>query len=167
MPAPTVRPLPGRTVVLAVVGGAAVTWGVFTLLERFGWPLPPAPLLGAVAIGLLAAVTGWLAVRTHRAVQRQRVPVAPPRALALARTAALGGAALAGAYAAIAVHSLAHLAADLPRARLLGSALALLASLGLLAAGVALERACRIPDPPDDTDDATPGEEPGVERSGR
>jgi hypothetical protein len=157
-------------VVLAAVAGAALTWGGFTLLERFGWPLPPAPLLAAAAIGLLAAVTGVLAVRTHRAVQRRRVPVEASRAvaaLALARTATLGGAALAGGYAAIAVHSLAHLAADLPRARLIGSAVALLASLALLVAGVALERACRIPDPPDDPDDATPGEEPGAERSGR
>lgn len=162
-PAPSVRPTGWGTIGLAVVVGLAVAWGAFFGLDRLALPLPVPPLVGAAAIALIAAIVGWQARQTHRLIHRRHEPVPPNRAvalLALGKTALIGGAALAGAYAAVVVYSLPRLDAALPQARVIGAGASLLACIGLAIAGRMLERACEIPNPPRDDQSATPGRDP-------
>lgn len=161
---PAARPSVGltawRSVGLAALVGAAATGALYFVLDRLSLPLPVPPLLGAGVIAIVAGIVGWQSYLTWRAIHRRRRPVQPRTAvalLALGKTALLAGAALAGGYAAIALHALTFLEAELPRARAIGAAWSLVASVGLAVAGRRLERACELP--PEDPD-ATPDPEP-------
>ena len=163
-PGPTVRPTSWRTVALAVLTGAAVGWGLFFALDRLQQPLPVPPLFAAGTLAVVAALVGWQAYLTHGTLHRRHEPLAPTAGvalLALGKTALLAGAALAGAYAAIALHTVPNLDADLPRERIVGALASLIAAIGLGIAGRMLERACEIPNPPPDDQSATPTEDPG------
>ena len=86
------------------------------------------------------------------------------RAVALllsGKAALIGGVALAAGYAAVAAHQLPDLDAELPRERVLVAVAVSLLSVGLALAGAALERACRIPGPPDDESGDAPASGPG------
>ncbi|MDQ7993204.1 MAG: DUF3180 domain-containing protein [Propionicimonas sp.] len=167
-PAPTVRLTSWRTIALSALVGAVVGWGVFFALDRLSLALPIPPLAGAGAIAVIAAVVGWQARQTRRAIHRRHERVQPNLAvalLALGKTAVIAGAALAGTYAAIVLYSLPHLDAESPRARVVGAGVSLLACVGLAVAGRMLERACEIPNPPPEDQSATPGEDPGEPRT--
>ncbi len=162
-PAPTVRPTSWRSIALAALVGAAVGFGLFFGLDRLQQPLPVPPLIAAGSLAVLAAVVGWQARVTRITLHRRHetlTPTAGVALLALGKTALLAGAGLAGAYAAIAVHTLPQLEAALPRERIVGALASMLAALGLAVAGRLLERACEIPNPPPDDQSATPGEDP-------
>ncbi|MFT4109911.1 DUF3180 domain-containing protein [Propionicimonas sp.] len=142
--------------------GAGLGWSLFSALDRFTGDIPQLPVLVAVVIALMAAGVALQAWRTHRTVQVQRLPIAPGRAVALlvlGRTCLVAGAALAGAYAAISVFLALRLQWNLPRERLLGPVVAMVASAALAVAGAFLERSCRIPRHPEE--DATPPAVPG------
>lgn len=158
----TVRPTGWQAVGVAVVVGAGVGWSLFTALDKFGAELPRLPLMVTLAIAVLAAVVGTQAVLAHRMIQVRRQPVAPGRAVALlvlGKYCLLAGAGLAGGYAAVAAYFWSRLEASLPREIVVSSAAAVVASVALGIAGAFLERACRIPGPPDE--DATPPDIPG------
>lgn len=113
-------------------------------------------------IAVLAGLIGAQAAVTHRAIQVRREFIAPRRAVALlvlGKAAFLTGAGLAGAYIAIAAYSWSRQDAALPRERVISSAVAVVASVALAAAGAFLERSCKIPGPPNE--DATPPNNPG------
>ena len=141
-----VRVLAGLLAVVAVV-----SWSVLSVVDSRGsaglpavpWSAPAVLAVVAVAVGLTV-----LAVRRRLAA---RPGTTPPDPLGMARTAVLGkaaahgGAVLSGAYAGYALLLVADAGTSpLRRERLLASALAALASLALSAAGVLLERACRV-----------------------
>ncbi len=163
----TVPPTQLPALALAAVVGAASGWLIFAGLDALGQPLPSVPPAASLAIGLISLVVAGLAVNTHRTIQTRRQPVVPRRAvslLALGKTALLAGTGLAAGYAAVAVYFWPRLDAVLPRERVAASALAAAASIGLAVAGFFLERACRVPRPPDDDEDApdtrgNPGED--------
>ena len=162
-PTPTVQPTGWRATALAALVGGAVGFGLFFALDRLHLALPVPPLLAAGALAVVALVVGWQAWSTRKTLHRRHETLQPTAAvalLALGKTALIAGAALAGAYAGIAVHTLPHLEAQLPRERIVGALASMLASIGLAIAGRMLERACEIPNPPPDDQTATPGEDP-------
>jgi drug/metabolite transporter (DMT)-like permease len=162
-PAGTVTPTGWQALGVALVVGAGVGWSAFALVDRVSGDVPSVPLAAAVLIAVLAAVVWVLAVWTHRRIQVRRQPVPPGQGVALlvlGKTCLLGGAALVGAYAAIAVFVARRVELGLPTTRVLGPVVAVVASAAVTVAGGFLERACRIPGPPDE--DATP---PGIPRS--
>lgn len=153
----TVAATKWQQVVAAVIAGAGVGWLIFAVPDRLGWPLPSLPLIASIALGGFAIVVGVLAGNTHRRIQIRREVTDPNRAvrlLVLGKTALIAGAALAAGYTSVIVYFLPHGAAELPRQRIVNSAIAVLGSVGLAIAGYFLERACRIPGPP--SGDATP-----------
>lgn len=156
-PSGSVTPTGWQAVGVALVAGAGVGWSLFSALDIFGAPLPQLPLAITLLIAVLAALIGAQAAVTHRAIQVRRQPIAARRAVALlvlGKAALLTGASLAGGYIAIAAYSWSRQDAALPRERVISSAVAVVASIALGAAGAFLERSCRIPGPPNE--DATP-----------
>jgi hypothetical protein len=156
-PPGTVTPTGWQPIGVALVAGAGVGWSLFTGLDAIGAPLPQLPIAVTLLIAVLAAVIGGQAAVTHRAIQLRRQTIAARRAVALlvlGKSALLTGAGLAGGYIAIAAYSWTRQDAALPRERVISSAVAVVASVALAAAGAFLERSCRIPGPPDE--DATP-----------
>lgn len=122
-----------------------------------GWLLHPvgervwgtAPLVGWAQVGVLAFVAAILsgtARATWRQVQVRRQWLEPHRAvnrLVLAKACALVGALVAGGYAGYALSWL-GVASELAGQRTVRSLLAAAASALLVAAALALERACRV-----------------------
>ena len=103
------------------------------------WVQPAALLLLAVTVG----TTAW---QTWRTVQVRHERLEPHRAvnrLVLGRASALVGALVAGGYAGYAVSWIGS-EAELAGQRMLRSALAACCALLLVAAGLLLERACRV-----------------------
>ena len=161
-PTGSVTPTGWQAVGVALVAGAGLGWSLFTALDAFGAALPQLPVAVTLLIAVLAALIGAQAAVTHRAIQMRREFIAPRRAVALlvlGKAAFLTGAGLAGAYIAIAAYSWSRQDAALPRERVISSAVAVVASVALAAAGAFLERSCKIPGPPNE--DATPPNNPG------
>ena len=161
-PTGSVTPTGWQAVGVALVAGAGLGWSLFTALDAFGAALPQLPVAVTLLIAVLAALIGAQAAVTHRAIQVRREFIAPRRAVALlvlGKAAFLTGAGLAGAYIAIAAYSWSRQDAALPRERVISSAVAVVASVALAAAGAFLERSCKIPGPPNE--DATPPNNPG------
>ena len=77
----------------------------------------------------------------------------PQRAVAflvLGKASALAGALVAGGYLGFALNFLTRLDAATPRDRVIRSAVAVVAGVALMVAGLLLERACKVPDSDDD-----------------
>lgn len=149
---PTVVPTSARAVVLAAALGAGVAWIVLQVARYAGAALP-LPGVGAWAsVALLAAATGWLAWRTRDAVRR-REPLDAAVAVTRLRIGKAGvgvSAVLGGAYLAFGVVAFGGWPAPLAQSRVLDAILAFVACVGWGVAGLALERACRIPDDRDE-----------------
>ena len=112
---------------------------------------PMVPWSQAVALGLLAAILAVTARSTRRSIQQQQGALAPHHfvnRLALARACAYVGALMSGAYFGYAL-SWIRVDSELATERIVRSSVAGVAGLLVVAAGVLLERACRVP-PGDD-----------------
>lgn len=156
------KPLGWLPLVISCAGAAALTWTGYAVGDVLGWSLPSVPLVAAALLGGVAVVIGWLAHLTRGQVAA--AVLAPERAvarLALARAAMVGGAALAGGYLGIGIHAIPRLVAPAPQERAWGALAGLIAAVGLAWAGASLEKACRVPDPPEN-DAATPKDDPGI-----
>jgi hypothetical protein len=76
----------------------------------------------------------------------------------LAKASSLVGAIFAGAYGGVAAWALSeHGNLNVAKADLPPSVAGLVGSLALVAGALLLERACRVPDPPDDDENADDG----------
>ena len=134
-------------------------WGLVGLVAGwlfhrvvYGGPkfAPLVPWSQIVAWLLVAGILGWTAWSTRRSVE-QRGQLAPHHfvnRLALARACAYVGALVAGAYFGYAL-SWIRVDSELAAHRAITSALAGVAGLLVVAGGLLLERACRVP-PEDD-----------------
>lgn len=152
MSEPTVRPTSRLVLATALAGGVLAALVSYTALDRF-WAVVPSPGPAGLWIGVLALLTWALAVVARRKIQREHVrvdPVLATRWLALGKTGALAGAVLTGFFAAWAGLSWPRFDTSAGRPRTLWSAAAAVAALVWCVAGAALERACRIPGPPDE-----------------
>lgn len=164
---PALQPTQPASLVVAGLAAAAVAWLLISNFYKDMPPMiwPPAVIIAGIAV-FEAVVAVDLSVRIH---QRGRVlavwrrgpsegarpvdPLSAVRYAVLAKASGLAGAILTGAYAGflpwllVEAGRVASAADDLPPT--VGG---LVASVGLLAAGLWLERACRVPERPDDND---------------
>jgi hypothetical protein len=137
------------TLLALAIGAAAVAWGAVRLSEGRGATLPPLPWAAPVGLAVLALAVLASAVAL-RARLRGRPGTRPPRPLGVARMAVLGkasahaGALLAGAYAGYVLVLAPSLGIEARRDRALVAAAATLAAVLLTAAGLLLERTCRV-----------------------
>ena len=160
------RPTRLRTLWAMLAGVAVVSWSVLSLLDSRGGALLPAlPWSAPAALAVLAVLIALAALGVRRRL-RQRLgsrqqggPLQaldgarpkPVNALVVARLAVLGkasayaGAVLAGAYAGYLLLVLGDLSTELRREIGAIAGLSALAAVLLAAAGLALERCCRVP----------------------
>ncbi len=151
---PSIRPTSISVLVVAGLAAAAVAW---LLLSVFYADWPPLPWLPVIVIAALAVMETYLAQNTAARVQRR--PGAPPvEPLAVARYAVLAKASsLAGAlYAGFSAGVLAWLLLEPTQAAredVPAAAGGVVSSLALVGAALWLERACRVPEQPDENDE--------------
>jgi len=141
----------GIFVICAIAAWLAVR-ATFTSLPLL--PITPVPLLAALAIAE-AAVGRYVRNRLsgRGAATKPLAPIAVARMVALAKASSAVGAALAGLAGGYFVYMLGSLDKTIPArdARISGAYLA--AAVALIAAALYLERCCRAPKPPDDSED--------------
>jgi hypothetical protein len=147
------RPTSISVLVVAALAAAAVAW---LLLSGFYASWPPLPWLPIMFIAVLAAAEIFLARDTAARVQR-KPGASAVNALAVARYAVLAKASsLAGAlYAGFSAGVLAWLALEPTKAArddVPAAVGGVVASLALVGAALWLERACRVPERPDESD---------------
>lgn len=159
-PQPTLRPTNPATLVVAAFAAAALAW---LGISRFYANIPDLPWLPPITVAALAVLEAYAAQTTRARIEHKpgREPVDPllvARFVVLAKASSLAGAIFGGVYAAVSLWlllerpRLAHATADLPAA-----VAGVVASAGLVVAALLLERACRVPPQPDESDN-TPGD---------
>jgi hypothetical protein len=159
-PRPSIRPTSAATLVVAALAAAALAW---LGIDQFYGEIPPLPWLPAVTLAALAVAEGAAAQSTRARIERrpgrERVdPLLVARLAVLAKASSLAGSLFGGLYVGVSVwllierQRLEYAARDLPLA-LFGFA----ASALLVAAALWLERSCRIPAAPDESD-SKPGD---------
>ena len=158
-PQPSLRPTNFSTLAVAALAAAAVAWlAISRFYDQFPTPLPWLPPL---ILSGLAVVEAVLAPNTKARIDRKEgtTPVNPlvvVRYVVLAKASSLTGALFAGFYTGVALWlisewgRLSAASLDLPQA-VLGVA----GSLGLVGAGLWLERSCRVPPSPPEQGSAT------------
>jgi len=142
---------PAGLVVWGLVGLAA-GWVFHSLLNRGTGTPPTVSWAQPLTLLLVAAIlwgTAWSTRRTVRHRPSQLLPHQAVNRLVLARACAYVGALAAGFYFGYAVSWIGVENNDLAGQRLVRSAIAGVAGLLVVAGGVLLERACRVP-PEDD-----------------
>ncbi|MGY4718672.1 DUF3180 domain-containing protein [Naumannella cuiyingiana] len=143
------QPTSTRVLIIAAVLGGAGAFALGKLAELItGVPLQLS-WAGPVALLAIAGCVAAIAIGAWRRLRTDRRPVEPERAvalLALGKSAALAGALLAGGYLVFALLSLGAIAAPAPRLRVITSLVAVVGGVGIMIAGLVLERACRVPD---------------------
>lgn len=141
------------TLVVAALAAAAVGWLV---ISSWYVRMPVLPWLPSVTLAALAVFEGYAALNTRARVDRQpgHDPVNPllaARFVVLAKASSLAGAIFAGFYAGLVlwlfIQPTRAASNDLPAA---GGGLA--AAVALVVAALWLERSCRVPDRPEDSD---------------
>ncbi|GHJ58592.1 hypothetical protein NOK12_11100 [Nocardioides sp. OK12] len=136
----------------AVVVGLVAGWLARPVSTAWLGSAPVVTWVQPTLLAMLALVIGVTARHTHTALQVRREPMEPHRAvnrLAFGRASAYVGALVGAGYAGYALSWL-GLNAELAGQRMLWSGLAALAGVGVVACGLLLERACRVPG--DDSD---------------
>jgi hypothetical protein len=119
--------------------------------------------LAGLTLAGLAVVEGIAARNTRaRIEQRPRAgalnPLLVARLAVLAKASSLAGAIFAGAYGGVAAWAISERDRLTAAAQNLAPSVAgLVGALGLVAAALLLERACRVPEPPDDDRDGAGG----------
>lgn len=162
----SVQRTPGTVLAVAAMLGAGVTWMGVSALQSFGQPVPRPPLLGALALVLIALAVGIAAYIAHQRIQVRRERVTSQRGvtlLVLGKTSLIAGVGLAAAYLTITVMFVERLDAALPRERVIAAGASALACLALAVAGWFLERACEVPRPPDDEETPDAPQRPAEE----
>lgn len=145
-PEGALRPTPPRSVVGWAVVGAVVGWALHPISNRLGVVPPLVSWAQPLALALLAAILGYTAWATWRAVHVRRERLLPHQAvnrLVLARACALVGSLVAGGYLGYGLSWLGD-PAELGDDRMWRSLAAALASAAATAAALLLERACRV-----------------------
>lgn len=140
----SLRPTTPLTLVGWAVVGLVLGWAVRPVWDRLDAVPPLVTAAQPLALLLLAAILGYVAWSTHRAVQVRRERLQSHQAvnrLVLARASALVGALVGGGYAG---YALTWVGAAQAEGRLVGSSVAAGCALVATIAAVLLERACRV-----------------------
>jgi hypothetical protein len=152
----TTRP---RLLAVLFLLGAAVGWSGAAILQAAGLGVSRTPWSAAGGLVFFSALLGsgawYMYDRVHR--KRRRVDsLTAVRLLALAKASAMVGSLVAGVYAGVAVRFVPDAGIPHFRDRIIRAALTAGAALLVMAAGLLLERACKVPRGPEDDDaDAT------------
>lgn len=149
---------PRRALVVAALFGGLAGWIIVVTANAFDLLPPRIPWSAPIGLVVFAALVAALAWSTHQRLQVRRERMEPQRAVAflvLGKASALAGALVAGGYLGFALNFLGRLDAADPRERVIRAGVAVVAGLGLMAAGLALERACKVPGA-DDEDEGGP-----------
>jgi hypothetical protein len=140
--------------------------GIFAICAILGWlatratytSLPLLPITSVPAFAALALAEAAVGRSVHNRLTGRKsakplAPVAVARLVALAKASSAAGAALGGLVGGYLIYVLRELDKSVPArdARVAGVTLA--ATFLLMAAALYLERCCRAPKPPDDSDD--------------
>lgn len=152
---------PDRLVLLAVLAGVVA----FVVAQVAYGALPELPGSAPVTLALVAVVELGLAkVVRDRVLHRPPRPGAPARrplhpvqvarAAALAKASSPAGALVGGFYAGLFAYTATHRRLAAAQGDAVVSSLSALAALLLVVAALLLERACRVPRPPDGGDRA-------------
>lgn len=144
-----------RVLVLLVVAGAVLGWSFTRVLESGGgvMPLPVTALAAMLVIAVAVIVVGVPVRRWNRGDRSRRLdPLRAARTAVLAKASSHSGALLAGWYVGQGLTLLPDLAVEPRRERLLLAALAVVAALLMVTAGLVTERWCKLPDGDDDPD---------------
>ncbi|HEU4947784.1 MAG TPA: DUF3180 domain-containing protein [Kribbella sp.] len=150
----SVRPTSRWLLAAIAVLGAAIGWTAVVVIEAGGGIAPTVSWLTPVAWGFLAALLFVAARNTHQRVQVRRERVEPNRAvflLLLGKASAFVGALCTGVYTGFALSFLDAVSSSGPRNRVIISGVTAAISVLVVVAGLLLERACRIPEDPEDT----------------
>ncbi|WP_242001809.1 DUF3180 domain-containing protein [Kribbella steppae] len=150
----SVRPTSRWLLVAIGVLGAAVGLTMVQAIESGGGVAPAVSWLTLVAWTFLAALLFAAARNTHQRIQVRRERVEPARAvflLLIGKASAFVGALCAGVYAGFALSFLEAVSSSGPRNRVIMAGAAAVVSVLVVTAGLLLERACRIPEDPDET----------------
>jgi hypothetical protein len=144
---------PGTLLAIAAIC-AAVAWltvrQTFATLPPLPWSAVPAMLL--LAVGEVVAGRNLKARISGRRTGKPLQPIAVARMAALAKASSAAAAALGGLAAGFDIYVAGQLTKDVPRADAIAAAVTVLAAAALVAAALYLERCCRAPRPPEDTD---------------
>lgn len=156
------KPTRSRSLLLAGVACAVITWAVLTAVYS---KLPPLSWTGVPALLIAAGLEAWtgrdLKARiTGRPGYKPAPPLFVARIVALAKASALAGAVLAGVSLGFIVCLLGMLQAATPRTDMITAGVAFASSLVLLAAALYLENCCRVPTRPGEDRDDEPAPPP-------
>jgi 4-hydroxybenzoate polyprenyltransferase len=150
----SVRPTSRRLLIAIAVLGAAIGWTLVKVVEAGGGVAPTVSWLTPVAWGFLAALLFVAARNTYQRIQVRRERVEASRAvflLLLGKASAFVGALCAGVYAGFALSFIDAIGSSGPRNRVITAGAAAVISVLVVVAGLLLEKACRIPEDPEDT----------------
>lgn len=154
MSTPTVEPTRAYQVVGSLAVGFGASWLLFSLLQGLGLSLPLVGPLAWISVAIITVWMLWLVRRTRVDVRTRALDARTALSrVILGKTSVMGGAGLAGAYAALIVLLIPAWPAPLAQGRILHAGIAIIMSVGWAVMGWRLQSACRIP--PDDTP-ATP-----------
>jgi Protein of unknown function (DUF3180) len=154
-PEPRVKPTNFATLAVAALASAALAW---LTISTWYWNIPRLPWLPAVTLLALAVFEFALAQQTRARIERRpgRPPVEPlavARYVVLAKASSLAGAIFVGFTAALTIWLLLEAGGSAPNESasndLPAAILSLIASIALVGAALWLERACRVPEQPD------------------
>jgi small-conductance mechanosensitive channel len=151
----TISLTPPRALVVAALAGGLVGWLVVVTASAFDLIPPRIPWSAPIGLVFVAALVGALAWTTSQRIQVRREWLEPQRAvtfLLLGKASALTGSLVAGGYLGFAVNFLSRLDASNSRDRVIRAGVAVVAGLALMAGGLLLERACRVPKSDEDDD---------------
>ncbi|GAB7005927.1 hypothetical protein JCM18899A_34000 [Nocardioides sp. AN3] len=140
------RPTGPGSITAWAVGGLVFGWVLHPVAERLRGTAPVVTWVQPLTLLLVAAIMGWTAWVTYRAVQIRRERLLSHQAvnrLVLARSCALVGALVAGSYLGYAVSWL-GIDAELAQQRVVRSLVAAIAGALICLGGLMLERACRV-----------------------
>lgn len=137
--------------------GGLAGWLIVLTANAFDLVPPRVPWSAPVGMVLITALVAALAYTTHQRIQVRKQRIEPQRAVAflvLGKASALAGAVVAGGYLAFAVMFVSRFDAATPRERVIRAAVAAVAAVALMIAGLLLERSCKVPRDDDDDEDA-------------
>lgn len=150
----SVRPTSRWLLVAIAVLGAAIGWTLVGAVEAGGGVAPTVTWLTPVAWGFLAALLFAAARNTQQRIHVRRERMEPSRAvflLLLGKASAFVGALCTGVYGGFALSFLDAVRSSGPRNRIITAGVTAVVSVLVVVAGLLLERACRIPEDPDET----------------
>ena len=148
VPPGPVTSTPRRALLVAALFGGLAGWLLAVTTSALSVVPPGIPWTAPIGLFVVAALVGALAYSTHQQIQVRRQRMEPQRAvglLVLGKASALAGALVAGGYFGFGINFVARFEAEGPRERVVRSLVAIAAGLALCAAGLLLERACKVP----------------------